>query len=70
MIGELWPRPGIAVFHATFSLALQLRGRPDSEDTPDPPGPRHCGQFFCSGSTAPEIDPMASTAEPDVSTAR
>jgi hypothetical protein len=42
--GDELPSPGILVFHLIFSLLLlQISGRPRSDDTPRPPGPRHCG---------------------------
>ena len=42
--GDEWPRPGMGVFHSTFSDALQVSGRPVSAETPWPFGPRNCGQ--------------------------
>src|SRR5262249_23501858 len=44
-IGEEWHRPGIAVFHFTFSVGLHLVGRPVSGETPWLSGPRHCAHF-------------------------
>src|SRR5258708_4865080 len=44
-IGEEYPLPGIALFHATFFLALHSVGRFLSGATPVLCAPRHCGQF-------------------------
>src|SRR5688572_24967431 len=51
-IGEEVPRPASVAFHAMFSLALQVNGRLDSEDTPRLDGPRHCGQFSADSCVA------------------
>src|SRR5262245_22060169 len=44
-MGEEWPRPGIAVFHFTFCVALHTVGNPVSGEIPCLSGPRHCAQF-------------------------
>src|SRR6185312_6257175 len=38
------PRPGTAVFQATFFVSLHSIGSPCSVECPWPPGPRNCGQ--------------------------
>src|SRR5262249_39223387 len=43
-IGDETLRPGRSAFHLTFSLSLQVVGRPVSSETPDAFGPRNCGQ--------------------------
>jgi hypothetical protein len=48
MIGEEWPQPGMAVFHATFSVWLQHNGTPVSSLAPSPRGPRQHGQSLAS----------------------
>ena len=40
MIGDDQPSPGIGVFHAMFSVALQRIGMPVSDEMPWPVGPR------------------------------
>src|SRR4051812_24192721 len=38
--------PSTGVFHATFSVSLQLTGKPLAPSAiPCPPGPRNCGQL-------------------------
>ena len=44
MIGVDPLNAGSGSFHATFSVALQVVGRPVSVLTPSSDGPRHCGQ--------------------------
>jgi len=44
-IGEDHARPGIFVFHTTFSVALHRSGKPAPSLTPEALGPRNCGQF-------------------------
>src|SRR5918996_6315908 len=48
-IGEDQPRPGICVFHLTFSLVDHRNGSPSIADTPRPAGPRNCGQVISTG---------------------
>ena len=55
MIGVEPLRPGIASFHAMFSVGLHLSGRPFSALTPFIAGPRHCGQFSADNVAAAAI---------------
>ena len=55
MIGVEPLRPGIASFHAMFSVGLHLTGRPFSALTPFIAGPRHCGQFSADNVAAAAI---------------
>jgi len=48
-IGEDQPRPGTGVFHATWSVVLQVSGNPDFVLTPEAVGPRNCGQLSWPG---------------------
>src|SRR5215510_14426213 len=48
MIGEEWPRPGIAAFQTMFLSTPHSAGRFFSSETPLLCGPRHCGQFVAS----------------------
>src|SRR5262249_6995191 len=50
--GELHPAPGISVFHATFSVLLQVSGRFGSSATPSEPGPRNPGQLSAAEAAA------------------
>ena len=45
MTGDEWPSPGMAVFHAMFSVALHFKGTVFSVLEPSPRGPRQPGQF-------------------------
>src|ERR1041384_1736919 len=52
-MGVELPRSGSGVRQRTFSLVVQCVGRPFSEQTPMPAGPRHWGQFSAeAGDTA------------------
>src|SRR5215510_9990473 len=44
-IGDECERPSIGVFHLMFLVGLHSDGRFFSFETPEPSGPRHCGQF-------------------------
>ena len=57
--GDEWPRPGMGVFHTTFSVGLHVSGRPVSVEMPWPFGPRNCGQLvrLGSGSAAATVAP-------------
>src|SRR6266446_2316412 len=59
-IGDDQPRPGISVFHETFSVLDQRSGRFVLVLTPRAPGPRNCGQFV-SGNGAPDEFKTANT---------
>ena len=48
MIGVEPLKAGSGSFHATFSVALHVVGRPFSVLTPSSDGPRHCGQLASS----------------------
>ena len=50
-IGVAPLRLGIASFQATFSVWVQLVGRPRSRLTPFSSGPRHCGQLSAKSVT-------------------
>src|SRR5438093_12957279 len=52
-IGDDQPRPGISVFHETFSVLDHRSGRFVLVLTPWAPGPRNCGQLL-SGNGAPD----------------
>src|SRR5687767_8564194 len=39
------PLPGSGVFQRTFFASPHSSGSPFSAETPEPSGPRHCGQF-------------------------
>src|SRR5215207_8939546 len=56
--GLEWPLPGSGVFQRTFFASPHSSGRPFSAETPEPSGPRHCGQF---GSPAAEVGETEST---------
>src|SRR5438445_417024 len=43
MTGDDQPDPGTATFQATFSVSLQVSGRPRAVEFPCPSGPRNCG---------------------------
>src|SRR4051812_38644901 len=43
--GEDQPSPGIANFHLTWAVSLQVRGKWVESEIPSPVGPRNCGQF-------------------------
>ena len=60
--GEDDPSPRSAALHAMFSRALHLTGSPVSPETPDPDGPRHCGQFAAIGATASRTSELTSAA--------
>ena len=61
-IGDDQPRPGISVFHETFSVLDQRSGRFVLVDTPRAPGPRNCGQLV-SGNGAPDELNTANTVK-------
>src|SRR2546429_9763070 len=44
-MGELQPRPGISVFHATFSVSLHVSGRAGSSAMTPALGPRNLGHW-------------------------
>src|SRR6185436_15340605 len=50
--GDDQPRPGTAVFQATFFVSLHSIGSPCSVECPWPPGPRNCGQSSVARETA------------------
>ncbi len=52
--GLEWPLPGSGVFQRTFFASPHSSGSPFSAETPEPSGPRHCGQF---------VSPAAEVAE-------
>ena len=65
MIGVDPLRPGIASFHAMFSVGLHLSGSPFSVLTPFIAGPRHCGQF-----SADNVAAVAIATSPGLPTTR
>src|SRR5690349_3182285 len=59
-IGDECPRPSMGVFHLMFFAGFHSTGRFVSVETPEPSGPRHCGQF--AAVAAPEIATNTTTA--------
>src|SRR5215218_7784030 len=58
--GLEWPLPGSGVFQRTFFASLHSSGSPFSAETPEPSGPRHCGQFVSP--PAAEVEETESTS--------
>src|SRR5438093_13295081 len=54
-IGDAQPRPGISVFHETFSVLDHRSGRFVLVLTPRAPGPRNCGQFVSVNGAPDEV---------------
>ena len=55
-VGELWPRPGIGVFHAMFSVSLQwIGGFWPGAAMPSRVGPRHAGQSLLGSIAAASV---------------
>jgi hypothetical protein len=61
-MGDDHASPGMAVFHATFSVALHVMGRFVSAERLNPDGPRNCGQFPLSRTTLALNRPAATRA--------
>src|SRR6185503_15211534 len=54
-IGDECARPSIGVFHLMFFVGLHSEGRFFSVETPEPSGPRHCGQFPADAARARKL---------------
>src|SRR6185436_17677578 len=63
--GDDQPRPGTAVFQATFFVSLHSIGSPCSVECPWPPGPRNCGQSSVARDTACASHNSASIVAPN-----
>jgi hypothetical protein len=50
------PLPGSGVFQRTFFVSPHSSGRFRSVETPEPSGPRHCGQFVSPAAEVEETE--------------
>src|SRR5688572_4741441 len=60
-MGDDQPRPGTAMFQATFSFVLQRSGRLGWSATPRAPGPRNWGQLVRAAAWACPVTMSATT---------
>src|SRR4029453_19074473 len=63
-IGDECPDPGTSVFHEMFLSGAHSVGSCFSDETPCPPGPRHCAQFSAKTRAPHRIAPAEMMVRP------